>query len=137
MKKTWQAPRILVQEFEANEYVAACYSLYCKVAGDGKGKYNRDAKFNYNVDSWGNFGTIYGDWKDHGKPCALGTSYDEVSGNFYETGKLSKASEIRIDDEVLSDGTQYATWISHDVNGSGYYTHYGFAKAVDNRPNHS
>ena len=29
MKKTWQAPRILVQEFEANEYVAACYSLYC------------------------------------------------------------------------------------------------------------
>ena len=37
MKKTWQAPRILVQEFETNEYVAACYSLYCKISGDGKG----------------------------------------------------------------------------------------------------
>lgn len=137
MKKTWQAPRILVQEFEANEYVAACYSLYCMVAGDGKGKYIDDADFNYDVGSWGSVGPIYGDWKRHGKPCALGTSYDEDSGNFYETGKLSKASDIRIDKDVLSDGTQYATWISHDVNGSGDYTHYGFAKAVDNRPNHS
>lgn len=136
MKKTWQVPRIQVQEFEANEYVAACYSLYCKVAGDGKGTYNKDTKFNYNV-SWGNFGTIQGDWMDHGKPCALGTSYNKDKGEFYEYGKLSKASDIRIDKDVLSDGTQYATWISHDVNGSGDYTHYGFAKAVDNRPNHS
>lgn len=136
MKKTWQAPRILVQEFEANEYVAACYSLFCAVAGDGKGNFNKDTKFNYDR-SWGNFGTIYGDGKTHGRPCALGTSYDEDSGHFYETGKLSEASDIRIDDEVLSDGTQYATWISHDVNGSGDYTHYGFAKAVDGRPNHS
>lgn len=37
MKKNWQAPRIQVQEFEANEYVAACYSLFCKVSGDGYG----------------------------------------------------------------------------------------------------
>ena len=42
MKKTWQAPRILVQEFETNEYVAACYSLYCMVAGDGEGRFYRD-----------------------------------------------------------------------------------------------
>ena len=137
MKKTWQAPRILVQEFEANEYVAACYSLYCMVAGDGKGNYNKDADFNYDVDSWGSVGPIHGDWKRHGKPCALGTSYDEYSGKFYETGKLSNASDIRIDSAMQPDGTQYATWISHDVNGSGDYTHYGFAKAVDNRPNHS
>ena len=41
MKKTWQAPRIQVQEFETNEYVAACYSLYCAISGDGKGKFHR------------------------------------------------------------------------------------------------
>lgn len=41
MKGTWEAPRIMVQEFEANEYVAACgdenkvYKFTC-TAGDGK-----------------------------------------------------------------------------------------------------
>ena len=136
MKKNWQAPRIRVQEFEANEYVAACYWLYCAVAGDGKGNYKEDTKFNYDK-PWGNFGTIHGDGKPHGKPCALGTSYNEDEKKFYEYGKLSEAYDIQIAPEVLSDGTQYATWISHDVNGSGDYTHYGFAKAVDGRPNHS
>lgn len=136
MKKTWQAPRIQVQEFEANEYVATCYWLFCAVAGDGKGTYYRDTKFDYNK-PWGNFGTIQGDWMDHGKPCALGTSYNEKDKKFYEYGKLSEADNIQIDPEVLSDGTQYATWISYDVNKTGTYRHYGYAKAVDNRPNHS
>lgn len=29
MKKQWTSPRILVQEFEANEYVAACWGVAC------------------------------------------------------------------------------------------------------------
>lgn len=29
MKKTWMEPRIMVQEFVANEYVAACYKIHC------------------------------------------------------------------------------------------------------------
>ena len=29
MKKTWEGPNILVQEFEANEYVAACWGVAC------------------------------------------------------------------------------------------------------------
>lgn len=29
MRKTWEEPRILVQEFVANEYVAACYKIKC------------------------------------------------------------------------------------------------------------
>lgn len=29
MKKTWMEPRIMVQEFVANEYVAACYNIKC------------------------------------------------------------------------------------------------------------
>ena len=29
MKKQWTSPRILVQEFEANEYVAACWAVGC------------------------------------------------------------------------------------------------------------
>ena len=141
MKKTWQAPRILVQEFETNEYVAACYSLYCKISGDGKGGVicgDAGITDEYPVTrTWGGF-TYTSDGKPHGKPCALGTSYDEGSGNFYESGKLSSASNIQINnDEVLPDGSQYAIWTSHDVNGTGDYNHYGYAVPVDNRPNHS
>lgn len=29
MKKTWEVPVILVQQFEANEYVAACWGVGC------------------------------------------------------------------------------------------------------------
>ena len=31
MKKTWEHPAILVQQFEANEYVAACWGVGCSV----------------------------------------------------------------------------------------------------------
>lgn len=42
MKGTWEAPRIMVQEFEANEYVAACgdsgtvYKFQCNAGSEGK-----------------------------------------------------------------------------------------------------
>ena len=32
MKKTWEVPVILVQQFEANEYVAACWGVGCNTA---------------------------------------------------------------------------------------------------------
>lgn len=31
MKKTWEIPKAFVQEFEANEYVAACWGVACAV----------------------------------------------------------------------------------------------------------
>lgn len=31
MKKRWGTPRAVVEEFEANEYVAACYNIKCNV----------------------------------------------------------------------------------------------------------
>ena len=33
MSKTWETPRVLVEEFEENEYLAACYSVVCDVNG--------------------------------------------------------------------------------------------------------
>ena len=140
MKKTWQAPRIQVQEFETNEYVAACYSLYCAISGDGKGGVicgDAGITDEYPVTrTWGGF-TYTSDGKPHGKPCALGTSYNVDKEEFYEYGKLSNASNIQINDTALPDGSQYAIWTSHDVNGTGDYNHYGYAVPVDNRPNHS
>ena len=139
MKKTWQAPRILVQEFEANEYVAACYSLYCKVAGDGYGKYNgRDATFGESL-QWGDT-WVERDGQLHGKPCAEGSSYDEKSGLFYEVGKPGSKVDpgsVNISGTPGPKGGFYATWVSNDANGTGDYQHYGYAVPVDNRPNHS
>lgn len=43
MKRTWEAPGIMVQEFEANEYVAACgdsgkvYNFTCNAGGGVSG----------------------------------------------------------------------------------------------------
>lgn len=141
MKKNWQAPRIQVQEFEANEYVAACYSLFCMVAGDGKGNYGgHDVEFGPQNTSkeWGPFQvTRDGMW--HGKPCAEGSSYDAEHNLFYENSK--PGSTINPNSVQIGDYAdypyQYATWVSGDVNGTGNYTHYGYAKAVDGRPNHS
>lgn len=141
MKKTWQAPRIQVQEFETNEYVATCYSLYCMVAGDGKGNFGgHDVNFGpkNEIMNWGEF-QVRKDGMWHGKPCAEGSSYDAEHNLFYEDSKPGSTidpSSVKIGG-YADDSYQYATWISHDVNGSGDYTHYGFAKAVDNRPNHS
>ena len=56
MKKTWEEPRILVQQFMPNEYVAACgdknkvYNFKCD-AGDGApGKVYKDSNNNGRLD---------------------------------------------------------------------------------------
>lgn len=40
MKKTWMEPKIMVQEFVANEYVAACYKIKCTTPNNN-GSYTR------------------------------------------------------------------------------------------------
>ena len=135
MKKNWQAPRILVQEFEANEYVATCYSLYCLVAGDGeKLKFKKNTFFTEDVENWGGRPIIH-DGLEHGAPCADGSSWDADQKRFYESGKPSaQVSAVDVYGQV--DNTkQYATWNSTD--GRNMYTHYGYAVPVDGRPNHS
>lgn len=36
MKERWEKPRIVVERFEANEYVAACYNIRCNVDAANK-----------------------------------------------------------------------------------------------------
>lgn len=46
MKKAWREPKILVQQFTPNEYVAACYHGVCNISGyvfndsNGNGQYD-------------------------------------------------------------------------------------------------
>lgn len=64
MKKVYQHPQVVVQEFAPNEYVAACYHGKCNITGyvfndtNGNGQYDpRIDKYNYkntacNHDYW-------------------------------------------------------------------------------------
>ena len=132
-----------MQEFEANEYVATCYWLFCKVSGDGYGHANcgpNGTPFSPKGDTfaWGGF-QVTKDGMMHGRPCAEGSSYDDVHNLFYENSKPGSTidpNSVHIGGDA-GDSYRYATWVSKDGNGTGYYTHYGYALAVDNRPNHS
>lgn len=48
MKKEWVEPRILVQQFVANEYVAACYKIKCTTP------HNNDTYYGLYADTNGN-----------------------------------------------------------------------------------
>ena len=56
MKKTWEEPRILVQQFMPNEYVAACgdenkvYNFVCDAGGGTPGKVYKDSNNNGKLD---------------------------------------------------------------------------------------
>lgn len=151
MKKTWVDPRIEVQQFVPNEYVAACYTLVCAIPGksymaaDGATPYrwfgSQGTKENPlttggNV-NWGNLGTISADGMLHGNCGLETTSYDATNKVGYEhnlDGSLK--TETNIYDITL--GTDlgdrfYATW--HSNNGTDY-THYGYAIKSSNE-NHS
>lgn len=36
MLEKWETPRVTIQEFEPNEYVAACWQIACSVGADGR-----------------------------------------------------------------------------------------------------
>lgn len=40
MKEMWETPRVLVERFEANEYVAACYNIKCEVGEANEVEWN-------------------------------------------------------------------------------------------------
>lgn len=55
MRMTWEMPRIMVQEFEANEYVAACWTVGCSVGSGNYGGYGKEASWA----QWNGGGTLW------------------------------------------------------------------------------
>ena len=51
MKKEWESPRVLVQEFVPNEYVAACYKIKCTTP-------NNNSRYYYLYDDTNKNGTL-------------------------------------------------------------------------------
>ena len=128
MERKWETPRILVQEFESNEYIAACWGVACDV--DWANGYEQDYHFwdNGNVShAWNHCGNssnqvIY-DHDNNGigeamvetrtdglgtLNCRIYTGYNTRTGVF--TGEIS-AADVHIGQQIYwttSSGSR--TW---------------------------
>ena len=149
MKKAWETPKALVEEFEANEYVAACYTLVCAIPGSSASEIGDGTSTRWFTDSphgntspytgsttWGGV-HVQADGLAHGNCGNESTSYDVDHNVGYEhnndgTVKNAVISNVHIGSQT-SGNTYYATWQS---NNGTLYTHYGYA-IMDSRPNHS
>ena len=152
--KRWEAPRTVVQGFEANEYVAACYTLACAIPGtwadrigDGtssrwfgdRPRGSREPATGSGTVNWGGFG-VSSDGLLHGNCGNESTSYDVLHSIGYEhnnDGSIKNAviSNIQISPSPAYGNAYYATWES-DNGYSKNYVHYGYALMSSN-PNHS
>ena len=146
MKKRWETPKTMVQRFEANEYVAACYTLVCAIPGRSETEIGDGTGTRYfngtDGPSWNRYtlwdgNRVYADGLAHGNCGNESTSYDVDHNIGYEhnndgTVKNAVISNIHIGSQYSGD-TYYATWNS---NNGTLYTHYGYA-IMDSNPNHS
>ena len=153
MKLEWKNPEIMVEKFQANEYVAACVTgtIQCAIPGnspyainDGTGSRNNNSNL-YQWNRWDWPGAhLPPDGLDHGicgESTSITFSDSDGSGSGFEMnhGVLDRTRPIyNIDGYSLSTGSYNVTWQSN--NGSRQYNHYGILTItnIDNsRPNHS
>lgn len=144
MKKAYLKPTAYIEAFSANEYVAACYSLACKVGSkepnpvdgtiwpsnsDGEEKHESsgtgncsDAGSNYlTVDSNGNF-MYLDEWRSDMKKWLRGTKVDYK--DLYHDGKCGPGD--------------YIAWNTSTSDGSRTWHHWGIATVANPKhPNHS
>lgn len=121
MKKNWEMPKTVVQRFEPNEYVAACYSVVC----------NTDAANSVEKDwlIWDNGWTNNYDAGQTHSPTACG-----APGNYYviddnDDGKFDSMIEIsrdlgRLNCEIFKDASYKwgANWDSIASGQTIYWT---------------
>ena len=57
MKEMWEKPRILVEEFAPNDYVAVCYELDCSTGNNNRYMPTKDSGQTYtSAELWGEYG---------------------------------------------------------------------------------
>lgn len=151
MKKTWVDPRIEVQQFVPNEYVAACITgtICCAVpgfsayaVGDGTSWRDFDSDVYYGLSSNWDGPTIINDDRVHGICGAwadISFDSDTVSGYEKVDGVTDTTRPIyHINGYSETVGEYNVTWQSNDVTGT-VYNHYGTLKisSIDGNPNAS
>ncbi len=137
MKKTWVQPSINVQEFEANEYVAACVvgTIACAIPGpsatkvDGSSPTRRDGN--------GMLHGLCGNTAEISFNAETASGFERLNGRAMTNRPIFSVSGY-----ALTPGTyENVSWQSTDGdNNTGTYTHTG-TLVIDyidnNRPNHS
>ncbi|HJD40945.1 MAG TPA: hypothetical protein H9913_13090 [Candidatus Blautia stercoripullorum] len=116
MERKWETPRVLVQEFEPNEYVAVCWGVACDVswANDYEQRYGfwDGGNVSHASDHCGNSSNqvIY-DWNNDGVgermvetgTDGLGTLNCRIYEDCTETGKFINpisASQVQVGDLI-------------------------------------
>ena len=151
MKLNWRNPEIMIEKFQANEYVAACVTgtIQCAIPGssaytvnDGTSSRTNDWRIYRNF-QWDG-GHLLADNLPHGicgEATSITFSDSDGSGSGYEMnhGVLDTTRPIyNIQGYTLEQGSYNVYWQSN--NGSEEYNHYGVLTItnIDNsRPNHS
>ena len=142
MERKWEAPRILVQEFEPNEYVAICWTVACTVGDGNYGIYGNKERWSH----WGGQEPYGGNCHDHTGSCSIASNNQF---NVSESGHVSFYAENSSDQGSLNGGyTSYIDnngngtiddgdlifWYTLSGNGDRRWNHYG--KVTNPTPNH-
>lgn len=143
-KEVWVRPIANVQQFVANEYVAACITgvIQCAYPGDGKtnGLTNKFDDYNGEASGWW--------YENQNQPHGLcgynaPISFNDDTASGFETinGVVQRNRVIsNVSGYTAAVGTYYnVSWISND-NGGADYHHVGRLEItnIDNEhPNHS
>lgn len=146
MKKSWEEPKIMVQQFVPNEYVAICWGVACSVGGGDYGTYG--------LEYWDGVAPYGNLCHDHTGSCSISSNNQfNVDANnnvsFYaenndEQGSLSGGYTSYIDNNGNNkvDGGDIIFWytLGYDSRGkvNRRWNHYGTVVNADSKhPNRS
>lgn len=102
MKQTWVTPRVNIQNFEANEYVAACWGVGCSV--DEANVYENENKPTGSWETWYELGCSHA-------PDHCGNSGNQVIYDDNNDGTADRMVEVGTDElgtlscTIYDDGT--------------------------------
>ena len=146
MLEKWETPRVTIQEFEPNEYVAACWTVACDVGDGDYGGYGAQTGWYY----WNGVAPKGGGCNDHTGSCSIASNNQfNVSENgtvsFYaenssDQGSLNGGYTNYIDinkNNIVDDG-DIIFWYTLSGNGDRRWNHYGTVQTADSsHPNRS
>lgn len=140
MKSVWTMPKMHIQQFEANESVAACYYVECTLwNGEGtayhKGEYSAYDRYAYDL-----YGKDYCDgaklW--HSKNACGNYLNNIVSDDKHMYENSKNHGNLVFEDIVISSDWKTISWTNKDTRTGQEWHHEGNIILQDgNRPNHS
>ncbi|MFQ6793983.1 MAG: hypothetical protein ACLRT4_14575 [Thomasclavelia sp.] len=143
-KLNWKEPEIMVENFEPNEYVAACITgtIQCAYPGNGRtnGQTNVFDDYNGRQSGWyeDRYGLLHGIC---GNNATISFNGDTGSGYEYVNGRPASNRPIyNIKGYNSEEGTYYNVEWNSKVDNSDEYNHVGrliITNIDDAHPNHS